>query len=128
MKRLKAQLKSLAKSLANLSNQVDKITQQVDKLQPAKKAAAKKKAPAKKAAAKKKAPAKKAAAKKGGAAKKETVLDTVLGMVKKARKGITIADLKAKTGLNSRQLSNALYKLSKRDLIATKSRGLYVKK
>jgi hypothetical protein len=36
--------------------------------------------------------------------------------------------LKAKTGLNPRQLSNALYKLSKKGTIVAKSRGLYVQK
>jgi hypothetical protein len=35
--------------------------------------------------------------------------------------------LKSKTGLDSRQLSNALYKLSKKHLVRAKSRGLYVK-
>jgi hypothetical protein len=121
---------------------------------PAKKAAAKK-APAKKAAAKK-APAKKAAAKKTtakkttakkpaakktaakkkvtkaapkkAAAKKPTVLDAVFGVIGKSRNGATIAQLKQKTGLSPRQLSNALYKLSTRGKIVAKSRGLYVKK
>jgi hypothetical protein len=41
---------------------------------------------------------------------------------------VTIATLKAKTKLDSRQLSNALYKLSKKGMIRTKSRGVYVKK
>jgi hypothetical protein len=146
MKKLKVQLKAVSKSLATLSKEVDKITKQLDKLKapkaapakkkkaPARKAVAKKKAPAKKAAAKKKAPAKKAAAKKkapakkAAAKKKATVLDTVFGAIKKARKGITVAALKEKTELNSRQLSNALYKLSNKGVIAAKSRGLYVKK
>ena len=43
------------------------------------------------------------------------------------QKGATIATLKTKTGLDSRQLSNALYKLSKKRLVRAKSRGLYVK-
>lgn len=128
MKKLKVQLNTVTKSLAALSKQVDKITKQLDKLKapkaaPAKKAVAKKKAPAKKAVAKKKAPAKKAAAKT-----KATVLDTVFGAIKKARKGISVAALKEKTKLNPRQLSNALYKLSNKGMIAAKSRGLYVKK
>ena len=128
MKKLKVQLNTVSKSLATLSKQVDKITKQLDKLKvpkaaPAKKAVAKKKAPAKKAVAKKKAPAKKVAAKK-----KATVLDTVFGAIKRARKGITVAALKEKTKLNPRQLSNALYKLSNKGMIAAKSRGLYVKK
>lgn len=110
MKKLKEQLKTVSKSLAILSKQVDKITKQVDKLQPPKAA------PAKKAAAKKKAPAQKVA-----------VLASVFDAIRKAVKGINIAALKAKTGLNPRQLSNALYKLSKRDMIVAKARGLYFK-
>ncbi len=135
MKKLKVQLKAVSKSLATLSKQVDKITKQLDKLKapkaapakkkkaPARKAVAKKKAPARKAVAKKKAPAKKAAAKK-----KATVLETVYGAIQRSRKGITVAALKKKTKLNPRQLSNALYKLSNKGMIAAKSRGLYVKK
>ncbi len=128
MKKLKVQLNTVAKSLATLSKQVDNITKQLDKFKapkaaPAKKAVAKKKAPAKKAVAKKKAPAKKAAEKK-----KATVLDTVFDAIKGARKGIAVAALKEKTQLNPRQLSNALYKLSNKGMIAAKSRGLYVKK
>ena len=121
MKKLKEQLKTVAKSLMVTANQVDKITKQVDKLQPAKAA------PAKKAAAKKATPAKKAAAKKTAPAQKVAVLDSVFDAIRKAGKGINIAALKAKTGLNPRQLSNALYKLSKRDMIVAKLRGLYFK-
>jgi membrane protein involved in colicin uptake len=111
---------------------------------PAKKAAAKKPA-AKKTAAKKPA-AKKTAAKKTAAqkpaakkkvtkaapektaAKKATVLDAVFDVIGKSSNGATIAQLKQKTGLSPRQLSNALYKLSTRGKIVAQSRGLYVKK
>ena len=116
MKKLKEQLKTVSKSLATLSKQVDKITKQVDKLQPPKAA------PAKKAAAKKKV------AKKTAPAQKVAVLDSVFDAIRKASKGINVAALKAKTGLNPRQLSNALYKLSKKDMIVAKLRGLYFKK
>lgn len=135
MEKLKVQLNAVTKSLATLSKQVDKITKQLDKLKAPKAAPAKKKkAPAKKAVAKKKAPAKKAVAKKKAPAKqtaaktKATVLETVFGAIKIARKGISVAALKEKTKLNPRQLSNALYKLSNKGMIAAKSRGLYVKK
>jgi lambda repressor-like predicted transcriptional regulator len=133
MKKIKAQLKTLSKSLATLSKQVEKITDQVDKLQapkkavPAKKTVAKKKV-VKKAAAKKAAPAKKAAAKKAAPAKQETMLDSVFDIIKRTKKGVTVAQLREKTKLDSRQLSNALYKLTKKGVIQTKSRGLYVKK
>ena len=133
MKKIKAQLKTLSKSLATLSKQVEKITDQVDKLQapkkavPAKKTVAKKKV-VKKAAAKKAAPAKKAAAKKAAPAKQETMLDSVFDIIKRTKKGVTVTQLREKTKLDSRQLSNALYKLTKKGIIQTKSRGLYVKK
>ena len=132
MKKIKAQLKTLSKSLATISKQVEKITNQVDKLQappkavPAKKTVAKKTV-AKKKVAKKKA-AKKAAAKKAAPAKQETMLDAVFDVIKRTKKGVTVSQLREKTKLDSRQLSNALYKLTKKGEIQTKSRGLYVKK
>ena len=136
MKKLQDQLKEVSATLAKLSKQVQRITVQVKKFDQPKKAvktaapkkkAAAKAAPAKKAA-KKAAPkaAPKAAAK--ATAKAATVLDTVLDVIKKSRQGASIAILKEKTNLNPRQLSNALYKLSKREKIVAKARGLYVKK
>ena len=132
MKKIKAQLKTLSKSLATISKQVEKITDQVDKLQAPKKAAPAKKAVAKKKAAKKKVArkkvVKKAAAKKAAPAKQVTMLDTVFDVIKRTKKGVTVTQLREKTKLDSRQLSNALYKLTKKGVIQTKARGLYVKK
>jgi predicted Rossmann fold nucleotide-binding protein DprA/Smf involved in DNA uptake len=122
MKKLKDQLKTISSSLTSLSKQIEKITQQVDKLK-AKKAGS---AP-KKTAPKKTAPKKKVAAKKAPA-KAPNVIDTILNTIKKTKKGMTIAQLKEKTEFNSKQLSNALYKLTKKGKIEAKSRGLYVKK
>jgi predicted Rossmann fold nucleotide-binding protein DprA/Smf involved in DNA uptake len=150
VKKLQNQLKTITKSLVDLSKKAEKLSGDLAKLEakktaPVKKAAAKKKtAPKKKAVAKKaaakKAPAKKTtkkAAKKSTAKKpakkastsgKATVLDSVFDVVKRSRKGVDIATLKKKTGLESRQLSNALYKLSKRGVIEAQARGTYVKK
>lgn len=145
VKRFQNQLKTITKSLVDLSKKVEKLSGDLAKLEakktaPAKKTPAKKKTAPKKKAAVKKAPAKKAtkkAAKKSAAKKpakkasppgKATVLDSVLDVVKKSRKGVDIATLKKKTGLESRQLSNALYKLSKRGMIEAQARGTYVKK
>ena len=122
MKNLQAQLKAVSNELGKLSKQVEKLSAQVAK-QAKVKPAAKKKAATKKA---KKVAAKKAAPKKS--AKKLTVLDAVYDVVRRARNGATIAQLKQKTGLNPRQLSNALYKLSTRGKIFAKSRGVYIKK
>ena len=113
MQKLQNQLKTVSKSLAALSKQVEKLSKQIDKRQPAKRAATARKPAAKKAAS----PA-------GG----KTVLASVLGVIKRSKNGVTVAQLKQKTKLDSRQLSNALYKLSKKGEVYAKSRGLYVKK
>ena len=118
MKNLQSQLKTVSKSLAALSKQVEKLSAQAAKAKakPPKKPAAAKKAAAPKAKAK--------AAPAGG----KTVLDTVFDVIKRSKKGVTVAQLKTKTQLDARQLSNALYKLSKKGLVHAKSRGLYEKK
>jgi type II restriction/modification system DNA methylase subunit YeeA len=133
MKKLQTQIKTIAKNLSTLAAKLEKLNSQLaTKPAKAKAAPAKKKAaakPKKKAAAKAKAPkAKKAAAKKApAAAGKNTVLENVLDVIAKSKSGATIANLKSKTNLESRQLSNALYKLSKKGMIKTVSRGVYVK-
>jgi predicted Rossmann fold nucleotide-binding protein DprA/Smf involved in DNA uptake len=118
MKKLQDLLKSISKSLVALSKQVDKISKQADKLQPAK--SSKKKAPAKKVNI--------SSSKKAVGEKHMTVIDSVFEVIKRSRKGATIVNLKEKTGFDSRQLSNALYKLSKRGMIESKTRGVYMKK
>jgi len=126
MKKIKAQLDTLSRSLVTLSKKVEKISDQVDKLLTSKATV-----PAKKIAGKKvvkKKAEKQISVKKKAAAKPATMLDTVLDTIKRSKKGITVAQLKEKTKLDSRQLSNALYKLTKKGNIQTKSRGLYVKK
>ncbi len=132
MKKLQDQLKTVSKSLAVLSKKVESITKQVEKLQAKQKVAAKKKpakkAPAKKAKARKKAPAKKAVAAKKKTAKQLTVLESVHKVVKASRAGAAIAQIRAKTNLSARQLSNALYKLAKQGKIVAASRGVYKKK
>jgi predicted Rossmann fold nucleotide-binding protein DprA/Smf involved in DNA uptake len=123
MKKIKNQLKTIAKSLLSLSNKVEKIAERADALIPVKPAPAAKKTPAKKAAAKKKPRAAKAAP-----AKQLTVLDSVFGAIESAQNGITVAALKKEMDLNAKQLSNALYKLTKKGKIEAKSRGIYFKK
>ncbi|MEJ2282096.1 MAG: hypothetical protein P8X85_00720 [Desulfobacterales bacterium] len=118
MPKLQSELNKISKALVSLSKQVERISKQVDKKQPAKKAAAKRKA----------APARKPAARKTAAAKGKTVLDTVFNAIKRSKKGVSVAQLKQRTKLDARQLSNALYKLSKKGQVYAKSRGVYVKK
>ena len=87
-----------------------------------------KKAVAKKTAAKKTAAKKKPPAAKVAPPKQLAVLDSVFDSIKRAKKGVTVAQIKEKLDLNAKQLSNALYKLSKKGKIEAKSRGLYFKK
>ncbi|MBW2711862.1 MAG: hypothetical protein JRC58_08210, partial [Deltaproteobacteria bacterium] len=117
MKKVKDQLKTIAKSLLSLSKKVEKIAKQADALRPVKPAPAAKKTVAKKTVAKKtaakKTVAKKTPAKKAALPKQLTVLDAVFDSIKRTKKGVTVAKLKEKLDLNAKQLSNALYKLSK---------------
>ena len=119
-------MKSIAKDLAALAKKVDSASKMIGKAQPVKKAAPAKKTAAKKAGAKKTV-AKKAPAKKTAPSKKASVLETVYGVVSRSKKGVTMAVLKTKTGFNPRQLSNALYKLTKKGDIKSAARGVYVK-
>ena len=126
MKKLQARLKLISKSLVALSKQVDKILQQISKLQAPKATVAVKKTKTTAAKAKKPSVKKKPVKKK--TAKQMTALEAVFNVIKRSRKGATIAGLKEKTGLVSRQLSNALYKLAKKGQIIAKERGIYIKK
>ena len=117
MNKVQSQLQTVSKSLASLSKQVEKLSKQVAKIQPAKKTAAARKPVAKKSKARRAVPA-----------KGTTVLDSVFSVIRRSKKGVTIAQLKDKTDLDARQLSNALYKLSKKGQVYAKSRGVYVKK
>ncbi len=125
MKKLQDQLKSISRSLVSLSKQVDKAKMQLGKLQPSKTTSSVK---TKKTAAAKSKPAAKTSRIKKTFAGEMTVLDKVFEVIKRSRNGASIDTLKEKTGLISRQLSNALYKLSKKGHIEAKGRGLYIKK
>ena len=140
MIKVKNQLKTIAKNLATLSKKVESLSKQLEKATPAKKTkaapkkakAVKKAAPAKKTKAKVKAKVKAKAKKKPVAKKKVkvdkggTVLSNVSGVINKSKKGISIAQLKQRTKLDPRQLSNALYKLTKNGAIKSGSRGVYI--
>jgi predicted Rossmann fold nucleotide-binding protein DprA/Smf involved in DNA uptake len=143
MKDVQKELAAISTTLSSLVNQIEKIAAAVEteggKAVPARKtrAAKKAKAPAKKArvvakkAAKGKTKSSKKAAGKadsGAAVGAQTMLDGILGMISRSRGGITVERLKKRTGLEARQVSNALYKLTKKGKVETISRGVYVKK
>ncbi|MCB2147559.1 MAG: type IV toxin-antitoxin system AbiEi family antitoxin domain-containing protein [Deltaproteobacteria bacterium] len=152
MKDVQKELIAISTTLSSLVQQMEKMAEAIEKgsgmaapkmkAKPAKKA----KAPAKKttASAKKtksaspKKTVKKKAAKKSApataqtpspaAADAPTMLDNIFGMISRSRGGITVEKLKKRAGLEARQVSNALYKLTQKGKIETLSRGVYVKK
>lgn len=125
MKKAKKQTKPVSKKVAAPAKRP--AVPKKKAVVPVKKAKAKTvKAVNKKAVKVVKASKPKAAAKKP--AVQGTVLSSVLSAVKKSKNGVAIAKIKEKTGLSPRQLSNALYKLSKSGKIASKERGVYVAK
>jgi predicted Rossmann fold nucleotide-binding protein DprA/Smf involved in DNA uptake len=128
MATLQAQLNVVAKSLKKLAKDIEKASKEAAKLNKPKKSAPKKAKPKAKKSPAKRAPKKKAAPRKKSSAQGASVLDAVFDAVKRSRKGASITQLKNKTGLQPRQLSNALYKLSKRGDIVAVSRGVYKKK
>lgn len=114
MKTLQEQLVWISQTLSGLSKQVSKITQQVGRLT----------TPARVKPGR--SPAKKTSG-RAARVQRDTVLDSVFDAIKRSRGGISIAQLKKKTDLGDRQLSNALYKLTKKGMVYAKTRGVYVK-
>lgn len=139
MQKLIKDLKAVNKEVKALAKKAEKLAVAAGKLKKAKaakKATAKKKAAPKKKAAKKKAArkttarktvAKKTAAKK--AVKKKaaaaTPTDNVLKVMKRYKKGVSVAKLKALTGYNDKQISNIVHRASKKGKIARVDRGVY---
>ena len=134
-KNLKKNLQAVNREIKALSKKVYRMVVAVEKLEkpkavkakPVKKTVAKAK-PVKKVAAKK-APAKKVSAKKPAAKKpvKLTAADTVLGVIKKYRKGVDVSTLMEKTGFNRKKIYNNVKVLKTRGKIKSTGIGVYVK-
>ena len=116
MKKLQDQLSEVSKTLSGLFKKVNKLTRQIGKLG----------APAKVKSKRGRKPGRKARA-AAARVRQDTVLDSVFGAISRSRSGISIAQLKSKTALGDRQLSNALYKLTKKGMVYAKTRGVYAK-
>lgn len=55
----------------------------------------------------------------------ETALDQVFNVVKRSRKGVSFADIQAKTGFEDKKIRNVIFRLNKLGKISRKSRGVY---
>jgi hypothetical protein len=116
VKSIEKELRTLSKSLAALSRRVDDLIESVSR-----------------DSGRTPSPARRRPARAGARRKKvnpgaATLADRAYEAIKRTRNGITIARLKAKTELESKRLSNVLYKLTKNGLVETKSRGAYFRK
>ena len=56
-----------------------------------------------------------------------TAADTVLGIIKRSKKGIATAALMEKTGYNQKKVTNIVFKLRKQGKIKNEGKGVYVK-
>ena len=132
MKNLKKNLQAVNKELKALAKKVDRLAFAAGKLEKpkvAKKPKAKvvKRKPVRKTVAKKVA-AKKRAVKKVAAKKTtKTVIDTVLAIIRRSKKGVNTAALMKKTGFNERQIHNNVYKLKKQGKVKSVGKGVYLK-
>ena len=52
--------------------------------------------------------------------------DTVVGIVRRSRKGVTVAGIREKTGFDDKQIRTYFYKAKRQGKIKNKSRGVYV--
>ena len=58
--------------------------------------------------------------------KVETLFDTVVGIVRRSKKGVTLGRIREKTGLDDKQIRNCIYKAKKQGKIKNLKRGVYV--
>ncbi|MBW2590371.1 MAG: hypothetical protein JRD71_06585 [Deltaproteobacteria bacterium] len=73
-------------------------------------------------------PGKKAMIAKAAPAKKvKPPFDTVVGIVRRSRKGVTVAQIKEKTGFDDKQIRNFIDKARRQGRIKSLNRGVYVK-
>ncbi len=90
-----------------------------------KKAPAKAKTPAK---AKKPAKGKKSVKAKKPAASGATSVENVYNIIARSKKGVSSAQISAKTGYDAKKVANVVYKLKNRNQIEAIKKGIYVKK
>ena len=140
MNQIKKDLKAIAKVFKGLTQKTDRMIKQLKELEkpqatkepkpkPARsKHKIPKKAPVTKTPVKRKAlkakPMKKTVAKKPA---KLSASDTVLGIIKRSRKGVDTVALRKKTGFQGRKIGDTIYRLKKQGKIKGLGKGLYVK-
>ena len=74
----------------------------------------------------KKTAAKKVVFKGKAKVKVETLFDTVVGIIRRSKKGVTLGRIREKTGIDDKQIRNCIYKAKKQGMIKNLKRGVYV--
>ncbi len=74
----------------------------------------------------KKTAAKKVVFKGKAKVKVKTLFDTVFGIIRRSKKGVTLGTIREKTGLDDKQIQNCIYKAKKHGMIKNKARGVYL--
>ncbi len=123
MNQLQKDLQSVLKSLSQLTQKVkqaQKRLKDLGKKRPAVKSKSTKAAPKKKTAAR---TVRKVSVRKKGA---PTAFETVLGIIKRSKRGVNVAQLKAKTRFDDKKIANLIYKAKKQRKIKSKVRGIYM--
>lgn len=120
-------LKTLSGGVAVLAEKVDEVSKnQAEQRKGAEaQTSAQKPATAKRSRAAK--PAAKAKPRKKAPASAPTTGTAVYNAIKNSKRAVDAGEIKAKTGLSGRQVSNAVYKLKKAGKIKSPKRGTYVK-
>ena len=111
-------MKDLKKSLEKLASDLNKAAKQVENLASKLEAQTKATRPLKKTTGR-------AVSKK--TANQPTAADTVLGIVKRYKKGANMATIKQKTGYDNKKIHNLVYKLKQQGEIISETKGVYVK-
>ena len=117
MKQFKRELNSVLKTLKTLTQKVEKMQSQLEGAKPMKVSKVTSPKVTKKV--------KKAAPKKP--AKVKTAYDTVMEIINRSKKGVTTAQLKAKTGFNDKKIANVIYKARKQGKVKSEQKGVYIK-
>ncbi len=140
MKQLKKDLQAISNILKQLTKKIETIAKKLDKLEkakPARKAKAKtvrkvkvkatRKAKAKTVRKVKVKATRKAKPKAVKKAPKVSASGTVLTLVRRSRKGIGVATLREKSGLEGRKINDIVHRLKREGKIKAIGRGIYVK-
>lgn len=123
MKEVDALVENIASSLKDVAQNIEQLAEKIEAMADTTTAttdtAAK---PARKKAAAKKSTPKKAAAKKA-----PTATDIVRTAVYRYKNGVSVAQLKKKTGFDDKKVANIVYKLKKQGAVVSPAKGVYKK-